>query len=448
MVLNTRIGPTAVAAALGLAALAGAGSAHAITCSAVIATLPPATQAHVIFGSGGSAITPTLSKVAYVLSKATPPIFVFYQDGGGAGAGYDSFTGSTGGTTARPFRYWLTADDVTTNTLTCTAELATGQAVDFATTGGTLALFDGLTLATDVGVFTGPTQGVNLIVPKDSNETSISAAALFFVFGFGDATNLGDATNVIPWTTKAHIFRRAPTAFVQQFLRGAIRSLKSTPGGGNADSIPSDFPAATASAPDTNQGSVDNVVAAASAGFTQETIGFTSGPTADKNRAKVHTLAYQHAGQDAAYWPDSSAETFDKINIRNGHYFLWDTNQFFTKVTGSNANPKLNQIVNPDVKAFIGYFSGELASPTVPVDVAGHDAVTEAIISTGSIPQCAMQVKRDSDFTGLSCYAPPTPCGHFFEAIATKSATGDACTTDAQCAGAEPKCRFNFCEAY
>ncbi len=452
MALNNRIGPTAVAAALGLAALASAGSAHAIACSAVVASLPAALQAHVIYGSGGSAITPTLSQVAYVLSQSSTPIFVFYQDAGGAGAGYSSFTSGTGGTTARPFRYWLTQADVTTNTLTCTADAATGRSVDFATTGGTLALFDGLTLAADTGVFTGPTQGVNVIVPWDSTETSVSAEALFFVYGFGNADQLSGATSVIPWTKKDYIFQRASTAFAQQFLRGAIRTL-----GGSAANFPADFANAStqvithsASGKDDNQGAVDSLVWAASQGHAQDAIAFTSGPTADKNRTagKAHTLAYQHDGQDAAYWPDSSADTFDKINIRNGHYFLWDTNQFFTKITGSNAHPTLDQIVNPDVKAFIGYISGQLDSPTVDASVGGHDAVTEAVIKTGSIPQCAMQVKRDSDFAGLGCYAPANPCGHFFEQIATKATTGDACTSNAQCGGAEPKCHFNFCEAY
>ena len=446
MALNTRIGPTAVAAALGLCALAGAGSAHAITCTQVISTLPAALQAHVIYGSGGSAITPTLSQVAYVLSKSSTPVFVFYQDAGGAGAGYSSFKDGTGGTTARPFRYWITQADVTANNLNCTADNPTaGRAVDFATTGGTLELFDNLTLAADTGVFTGPTQGINIVVPYASTETSISAEALFYVYGFGDGSKLTGATNIIPWTSKPYIFRRAATAFVQQFLRGAIRTL-----GGAANTFPADFPAATASTPDTNQGSVDNIIAAAAAGHTQEAIGFTSGPTSDKNRGtgKVHALAYQHTGQDAAYWPDSSVDAFDKINIRNGHYFLWDTNQFFTKVNGVPANATLTEIVNPDVKTLIGAISGQVASPTVPIDVGGHDAVTEAVIKTGSIPQCAMQVKRSSDFTGLSCYAPPSPCGHFFESIATGSTTGNACTSDAQCGGAEPKCHFNFCEAY
>jgi len=441
MASNNRIGPTAIAAAMGLTALAAAGSAHAVTCSSVISSKG---LTHVIYGSGGSAITATLAKVAYVLSTANPPITVFYQDAGGAQAGYQSFKNGNGGTTARPFKYFLTAADVTGTAPTCTADdPAAGRAVDFATTGGTLALFEGETLAADAGVFVGPTQGVNVIVPKDSTETSISTEALYYVYGFGPAADLTGATNPIPWTKKDYIIQRASTSFVQQLVRGAIRSL-----GGNATSFPADFANAStatlvhsASGKDDNQGTVDSLVWAASQGHAQDAIGFTSGPTADKNRAVAHTLAYQHAGQTAGYWPDSTPEAFDKRNIRTGQYFLWDTNQFFTKITGSNAKPTLSQIVNEDVRNFIGYFSGELT----PSD--GTD-VTRAVIETGSIPLCAMQVQRESDFEGLSCYAPATPCGCYFESIATGTATCDACTKDAECSGSAPKCHFGFCEAY
>jgi hypothetical protein len=151
-------------------------------------------------------------------------------------------------------------------------------------------------------------------------------------------------------------------------------------------------------------------------------------------------LAYQHTGQTAGYWPDSTPESFDKLNIRTGQYFLWDTNQFFTKITGSNAHPTLSQIVKEDVKNFIGYFSGELTPPE------GTD-VTKAIIDTGSIPLCAMQVQRESDFEGLSCSAPAVPCGCYFESIATGTATCDACSEAAPCSGSA-KCHFGFCEAY
>ncbi|HEY0463038.1 MAG TPA: hypothetical protein VGC79_02465 [Polyangiaceae bacterium] len=457
MALNTRIGPAAVAAALGLAALAGAGSAHADTCSSVITTknLNPD---HVIYGSGGSAITATLAQVAYVLSKANPPIYVFYQDAGGAQVGYQSFKTNKGGTTARPFKYWLAATDVTGTTPTCTADDTTnGGPVDFATTGGTLALF-GETLDTDTGIFIGPTQGINLVVPKDSTETSISAEALYTVYGFSPAArDLTGATNPIPWTQKEYIFQRASTAFVQQFVRGAIRSL-----GGNAANFPADFANAatattahSASGKDDNQGTIDSLVWAASQSHAQDAIGFASGPTADKNRAVVHSLAYQHTGQAAGYWPDSTADAFDKINIRTGQYYLWDTNQFFAKITGSNANPALSQIVKEDVRRLFGYFGGELTLED------GTDDITKAIIDTGSIPLCAMQVKRESDFTGLSCYAPTAPCGCYFDKLATGATACTTCSTNADCSGSAPTCHLyknhddqgalstvGYCEAY
>ena len=442
MALNTRIGPTALAAALGLAALAGAGSAKAVSCASVIAAK---SLTNVIYGSGGSAITPTLAKVALVLSTANPPVTVFYQDAGGAQVGYDTFKAGTGGTTARPYKYWLKTEDLTT-TPTCTFTDAgdVGGPVDFATIGGTLlGLFPTETLAADTGTFLGPTQGVNVIVPKLSTQTSISTQALFFVYGFGSdlsyLTGAG-ATSPIVWNDKGYIFQRAKTSFVQQYIRGAIRTL-----GGTAANFPEDFAYASTqtivhsvSTKDDNQGTVDSLVWAAGQGKTENAIGFTSGPTADKNRGSVHTLAYQHTGQTSAYWPDSTPEKFDKLNIRNGHYFLWDTNQFFAKISGSNANPKLDQITNANVRRFIGLFSGQVPDK----------AVNQAVVETGSIPLCAMHVARSGDFTGLSCYAPAEPCDCAFEKYATGATTCGTCDTDADCGGESPACHLGYCEAY
>ena len=439
MAWKTRIGPTAIALALGLAGFAHPGVALAVTCADVITQN---SLTHVIYGAGGSAITPTLAKVAYTLSQANPPIIVFYADPG-AQTGFEQFRDSKAGTAASPFKYWITADAVTAAAPpTCTAtDTIAGQAIDFGTTGGSLSLF-GDTLPDGVGQFTGPAQGVNVIVPKDSTETSISAEALFFVYGFGDASQYGAATSPVPWTDPAYIIQRKSTSFVQQFIRGAIQTL-----GGTAASFPATFVGTqtavhASDGKDSNQGTVDSVVYAATQGHAQNGIGFTSGPTADKNRATVHTLAYQHIGQTAGYWPDSTPDAFDKINIRTGQYYLWDVNLFFTKVSGSNVKPTIDQITNADVKNFVGYFSGALPPP------ADAD-VNRAIVETGSIPLCAMQVQRESDFSGLSCYAPAVPCGCYFESIATKADTCDACTSDDQCtkAGA-PKCHFGFCEAY
>ena len=442
MALNTRIGPAAAAAALGLAALAGAGSAKAITCAEVAQSAPGTLKDHVIYGAGGSAITATLAKVALTLSKADPPILVFYADPG-AQQGYDYFRDGTGaGKTGSEFKYWLKDADLATPPKCTAVDTLAGQATDFGTIGSSLALF-GETLPADTLQFFGPAQGVNVIVPKASPETSISAEALYFVYGFGDASQYGGATAPVPWTNKAYIIQRKSTSFVQQFIRGAIQQL-----GGPAANFPADFKnAATLTADcspttgDTNGGTVNCVEAAATAGQAAQGIGFTSGPTADAARARVHTLAYQHVGQTAGYWPDSTPDSFDKRNIRSGQYYLWDVNQFFVKTTGSNANPTLDKITNPDLRKFIGYFSGQL---TPPADADVNRAISE----TGSIPLCAMHAQRSSDFSGLSCYAPQEPCDCYFESIATGTTSCDACTTDAQCGDAAPKCHFGFCEAY
>jgi len=441
MALNTRIGPTAVAAALGLAALANAGAAGAITCAEVAQSAPGALKDHVLYGAGGSAITATLAKVALTLSKADPPILIFYSDPG-AQQGYDYFRDGTGaGKTGSEFKYWLKDADLTTPPKCTATDTLAGQATDFGTIGGSLALF-GETLPADTLQFFGPAQGINVIVPKDSPEVSISAEALYFAYGFADASQYGGASSPVPWTNSAYIIQRKSTSFVQQFIRGAIQQL-----GGEAANFPANFKATTLTADcspttgDTNGGTVNCVVAAATAGQAAQGLGFTSGPTADGARAKVRTLAYQHVGQTAGYWPDSTPQTFDKRNIRNGQYYLWDVNQFFVKTTGSNANPTLDKITNPDLRKFIGYFSAQLTPPP--------DAdVNRAIAETGSIPLCAMHVQRATDFSGLSCFAPPEPCDCYFEAIATGAPHCDACATDEQCSGDTPKCHFGFCEAY
>jgi hypothetical protein len=453
MAFKSRIRPAAAAAAVGLAGLVSSAAAQAAipTCADVVTSLNLGANPRVIYGGGGSAITPTLAKVALVLSQATPPTIVFYTDPG-AQVGYDLFRDNAGagkGTTTSPaFKYWLKAADLVTPQ-TCTAtDLVAGQGLDFGTTGGNLSLF-GESLPAGVAQFAGPAQGVNLIVPKDSTEASISTEALYFVFGFGDATQYAGATQPIPWTNKAYIIQRKSTSFVQQFIRGTIQTL-----GGNAATFPADFKnASTQTATcskaltDSNGGTVECLQAAAAGGHAQDAIGFTSGPTADQNRATVHTLAYQHTGQLAGYWPDSTSDAFDKINIRTGQYYLWDVNQFFARINGSNANATQEQITNPDVKRFIGYFSGYLPPP------ADAD-VNRAIAETGSIPLCAMHVQRDGDFGALSCYAPPAPCDCYFESIATKSQTCDACNQPSDCnpvgtsdADAR-KCRNGFCEAY
>jgi hypothetical protein len=59
-----------------------------------------------------------------------------------------------------------------------------------------------------------------------------------------------------------------------------------------------------------------------------------------------------------------------------------------------------------------------------------------------------MQADR-TDLGAISSFAPPKPCGCFFETVATGE-TPDACTVceaDTDCDG-DNKCNYGFCEAY
>jgi hypothetical protein len=82
--------------------------------------------------------------------------------------------------------------------------------------GNTADFCPNTTLPADVGDFTGPIQTVNIITGAGSNESSISAEALYFIYGFG-----ADG-KVQPWVNPAHTVQRTASSFVQLFVAAAI----------------------------------------------------------------------------------------------------------------------------------------------------------------------------------------------------------------------------------
>lgn len=380
-----------------LATFTLASSAFAVPCSELNLPNP-------IYGAGGSAITATLGRVATALAGLPEPITILFADPG-ACIGYQAFLESNVTTT---FKYW----DAEGNQLSCDPEV-TGQQVDFAHMGNTADFCPGLTLPDGVGDFLGPIQTLNVFTSVSSSETSISAEALYLIYGFGAESG------VSPWTVEANLARRNATSFVHLFL---------------ADSIglsPEKFKGSQVS---TNQESV-NVVIAGSATDPDSTLGYASGSAVDSNRDQVKTLAYQHVGQSCGYYPDSDESSLDKINVRQGLYQLWTPGHFFARVDGSGA-PE-----NAQVAELIGWFDGSVTPPE------GID-VTSIIIDSGDIPSCAMQVTREGVAGPISSFAPEQPCGCFFENAATGQTSCDACVDDADCGATSPKCRFGFCEAY
>lgn len=389
-----------------------------ITCIIIIALLAlgraePASAApcsgltNPIYGLGGSASKPFLAKLSKALASLPSPntaTLVFQAPGACLGIyGILNNTPITG--TAS---YW----DATGVEQTCDLP-AGGQALDFANMANSAVLCAQAPnpLPADVGDYLGPVNTVNFIVPVASSQYSISAAAAYFVFGFGTT---GQAA---PWTIDNEITLRDQNSAVQQ-LAGVAINVPATKFLHGVNGL--------------NQNGVISRVA--SSANPENAIGFVSGEAADAARATVRTLAYQHYGQTCAYTPDSTLTAHDKQNVRDGHYFISTPQHFFAKKDATTG-----VITSPTARTLIGYFTGEVPLPT------GLDLL-RIEIDAGTIPSCAMRVSRDGDLGAFHTYKPAKSCGGYFDSL-TGGTTAKACPAGpSDCPAATPACNYGYCE--
>ena len=375
------------------AAMCAAGSASAQTACA---SLP-----NPLYGLGGSAQKPLIGRVAAQIASTMTVVYA----APGACNGINALIGPT--TATGNASYW-TADGIEH---TCTLPV-TGQAIDFANMATGPTQCPGVdTLPPDIGDFTGPVSAFNFIVPTASTEQSISAEAAYIVYGFGAQSQLA------PWTNESVLIRRDQNSAATIAIALSIGLP------------PNRFLGVDAL---TNGNSV-TLVAGASGTNANAALGYVSAENADANRATVRTLAYQHFGQTCGYWPDSSATSFDKRNVRSGQYWIWAPTHFYAYVDGTG------EITNARARDFIGYFTDAVNAPT------GVNML-DIEIRNGNIPRCAMNVWRTSDLGPLMSYQPAEPCGCYFEQVATGATTCTACTTNAECPSSASVCRHNFCE--
>jgi hypothetical protein len=372
-----------------------------------------------VYGVGGSAVTATLKAVGTALANLDEPITILYADPGACG-GYQQYLNNAITST---FKYW----DAAGQQLTCDPPLD-GQPADFAHMGNDHDFCIGLDLPDDYPEAYKATlaqvQTLNFIVDKDSSQKSISAEALYYIYGLG-----AEAGGVEPWTDPTHIILRSTGSFVHQFAAASVF--------GDPARVFFDHPTAEGDgvAVETQQ---DGINALLEIGETdpESPLFYVSSSAADANRANVRTLAYQHFGQSCGYWPDSSESALDKVNVRTGKYHFWTPGHFFVRVDDDG------EYVNSVAGDLIGWFTGE-AEPPEGVNV------TQLVIKAGDVPLCAMNVQREGVTGAISSYAPPVPCNGFFEKTATGETEHAECTVDSDCEDdAQPKCHFGFCEAY
>ncbi len=399
--------------------------AHAALCDDDIANknLP-----NPIFGVGGSAVTATLQRVALAIANSTggdasERTTIFYYDPNAC----DGYAAFLSGKATGNFKYWEAGKTAPT---TCEARVG-GQPVEFSHMGNAADLCPTPEVPEGYGDFSAPVQTVNIITGLNSNEPSISAGALDFIFGFGPSGQ------VSPWTDNAGVFVRQSTAFVT-YLVGAHANLPSTAFVG-----PGKWAADNASAVQTNGAVVTavNTFATNNPTVKEAALGYVSGSTADQNRSKVLTLPFRAFDQECAVYPDSTVQALDKLNVRKGKYALWAQGHYFTKVD-SNGAPLNDRIAN-----LIGWFNGTTQPPGT-TEAQRYLAFDETILA-GDVPACAMEALREGTTGPFYSYAPPKPCTGRFEKVATGNTDHGACEADADCTDADlPSCNFGYCEAY
>jgi hypothetical protein len=436
-----------VAAVLALGASVVTPTAHAqqvSDCTELEAA--PEVYGRVLYGSGGSAVTGTLAQVALYLS-ALPieeRITIVYHDPG-ACIGYQEYLDNQITTAAATVKYWIPGAPAAG--YTCT--LAVPHEAHFSHMGNPHD-FCGFAdeelpagYPATYGTVQAPIQTLNIIVDKDSSQRSISAEALYYLYGFGAV-----AANIEPWTQPSNLVFRQTSSFVHQILAVSTfnddnRRFYDDPGVTNQQGDGVIGNGRLGYEATTNGQVVTRVAYYQDNGASPDrALGFVSGSAADTAaaRAAIKTLAYQHYDQERGYWPDSTESTLDKRNVRSGKYHFWSPGHFFVRAVGtadtSDGDLNLEDILDPDVRRFVTKFT-----------TSDDEEVLRRIIAAGDIPLCASSVTREGLLGPISSYAPPDPCNGFFELVASGN-TNNACENDEQCGGDLPKCRHGFCEAY
>jgi hypothetical protein len=300
--------------------------------------------------------------------------------------------------------------DPTQVTPTCTIDTQAGVPIDLGIAATFPSSCDLGATPPGLGLTVGPIQAYAFITPKASNAVAIPAEEAYLVFGFGDADML------TPWNNEQFMFIRPPTKSTVLTLAAMI-----------------EVPAQLWKGQAINE-SDDVMTAVATSANPAATIGILGSEIYDANRPVITELAFRAYGQHHAYLPDSSTNSFDKRNLRDGHFAAWAPTVYITAVDASG------QPTSSDAAYVIDLILGQ-SIPGSDIDGLG------TIISVGLTPDCAMGVTRSEEGGPLSLYSPAAPCDCYFESKVPAGGTSCmACTESSTCG--KGVCRYGYCEGH
>jgi hypothetical protein len=254
----------------------------------------------------------------------------------------------------------------------------------------------------------GPVTPYALVMAKQAAESAMQAEEAHFVFGSGKSAG------VKPWLNDATIFIFGDKDAGQLLLAPRIKL------------IPGKWKGKIVSSPDELYSGIAFEPATA--------VGILPTTLADSRRSELRILAFQALGQHGAFYPDRKSTTFEKQNVRDGHYPLWG--YLHTILRANPLMPGQPKSQNGARLADILLARTQVASKDVlPMQVAA-----------GFVPQCAMRVARDKGDTAALAPNPNSdPCHCWFEKnVQGGVLTCQECPDGNTCAVG--KCRRNFCE--
>jgi hypothetical protein len=366
----------------------------------------------VVYVTGSSAVKGFMAALGRVLYNDTMPITIVYKSSGSC-LGVSAIL--NGDPLSGNALYWDPASTNMNNEVPCTIGTGTVAGSVLADVGVSdvfpntcFPLSGGLPM--DVDDFFGPVQTMTFVVPHASNEHAISAAAAYFVFGFGVDSG------VAPWTQDAAIFRRNASSGTQNMIAKAIGAPAAKWKGIDAGST---------------GGVVMKVTNPADA---QATIGIMAATDiTDTLTLSLRPLAYKHYDQSCAYLPDSGEGSKDKKNVRDGHYAIWGPLHFLAKLDMNR------YIKNPNARRVVNYITGSVPPPG-NVDLIQLEAVSNVV------PTCAMGVKRTTEMGQVVPFAPLNSCGCYFDQVSTGHSTCTSCMRSTECPSTAPNCSYGYCE--
>jgi len=400
-----------LAAVAGVLALLSAGAARAQDTTAPFCN-DAAVGPNPIYLAGSSAFVPTAQAVAIQLSALTgnDRATLIYK----SSASCDGVTAIVSGGTLAGTASYFAIDSSTNMPAPETCNLPDNVKADVGVSDIFFETCPGFgARPANVGDIGGPVQAMLFIVP-DANKTFTALSAEMGQLIWG----CGQAGGVSPFTDENGIMQRNSSSGTQ----GIIAKVIGVP--------------ATAFKGRMNNASTDLLTALMTYAMSnpQKAIGFLAADAYDLRRDSLNSVAFQGFGQKKAYYADSSALTFDKRNVRDGHYVAWGPEHMIVAL-GSDGKPS-----DPSAVKWLGWLDGSIKT--------GNIDFTKTMAQAGVIPQCAMKVKRSADGGPVSPYTDPDPCGCFFESVTTNMATPAGCTpcTDNTPCTNGKTCHHNFCE--